>query len=316
MKGRGLFLLLSLCWVLAALWYVAKERAPAVSTADFAPVEPVTLIIAPDLHHLAPELTDQGTCFQRVIRNADGKMTAYSKELLEAFTQQVIREVPDALILPGDLTFNGEALSHQAVAAALRQVEDAGIPVFVLPGNHDLENPMAAEFAGDGYRPAESVTAKQFSEIYGAFGYDEAISRDGGSLSYVAELAPNLRVLLVDANTAEAPGTVTARILAWVEEQLCDAADAGAWVVAVSHQNLLRHNRCFTEGYVLGNSSQLRLLYERYGVICNLGDISIYSTSQKAAVASRKSSPHPWRSAPISTAYSIWRGEQHLMRRG
>lgn len=268
-KTRLFFLAVSLLAVLPAAWHT-QEQPASVSTAAFAPLEETRLVIAADLHYLAPELTDGGPYFQKIIQNADGKMTNYSEELLEAFVWQVIRESPDALILAGDLTFNGEALSHQRLAEKLRRIEEAGIPVLVIPGNHDLENPMAAQFAGDGYRPAEDITAERFSALYRDFGYGEALARDDASLSYAAELAPNLRVLLVDANTAEAPGAVKPQTLAWAEAQLQDAARCGTWVIAVSHQNLLAHNRLLTGGYVLENAGRLLRLYERYPVICNL----------------------------------------------
>ena len=282
MKSRLLFLLCSAAALLIVYGY-SLERDRSVSTADFPELEPVTLDLATDLHVLAPELTDHGAYFQRVVSNADGKMTAYSEELLEAFVHQVIREAPEALILSGDLTFNGEAASHRYLAAALGRIEEAGIPVFVLPGNHDLDNPMAAEFAGEGWRPVESVTAGDFAEIYRDFGYGEALTRDDASLSYAVELAPHLRLLLVDVNAAEVPGTLSAQTLSWVEEQLRDAAEHSAWVVAVSHQNLLAHNRLFTQGFVMGNANQLLGLYQRYPVICNLsGHIHLQHIAERA----------------------------------
>lgn len=129
---------------------------------------------------------------------------------------------------------------------------------------------MAAEFIGEGRRPAKSVTAKEFTEIYRNFGYGEALARDDASLSYVVELAPHLRLLLVDVNTADPPDTVSAQTLSWVEGQLQNAAEHSAWVAAVSHQNLLAHSRLFTEGYVMGNAKRLLELYERYSVACSL----------------------------------------------
>lgn len=282
MKSRLLFLLCSAAALLVVCGYNVGQDRP-VSTADFPELEPIILDLATDLHVLAPELTDHGAYFQQVVANADGKMTAYSEELLEAFVHQVIREAPEALILSGDLTFNGEAASHRHLAAALGRIEEAGIPVFVLPGNHDLDNPMAAEFAGEGWRPVESVTAGEFAEIYRDFGYGEALARDDASLSYAVELAPHLRLLLVDANAAEAPGAVSAETLAWVERQLQDAAEHSTWVVTVSHQNLLAHNRLFTEGYVMRNAAKLLALYERYPVISNLsGHIHLQHTAESA----------------------------------
>ena len=282
-KTRLIFLIVSLFSVLLVVWHTQAQQPTPVSTETFAPLEQTTLFVATDPHYLAPELTDGGSYFQEVIQNADGKMTNYSEELLEAFVWQVIRESPDALILSGDLTFNGEALSHQRLAEKLQQIEAAGIPVLVIPGNHDLENPMAAQFVGNGYRPAASITAAQFSELYRDFGYDEALARDGASLSYVTELASNLWVLMVDANTVDAPGAVTSRTLSWIEEQRQSAAGCGAWVIAVSHQNVLAHSSLLTEGYVLENPNRLLNLYERYPVICNLsGHIHLQHIAESA----------------------------------
>ena len=140
MKSRLLFLLCSAAALLAMYGYSLERDRPG-ATANFPELEPVTLYHATDLHVLAPELTDHGAYFQQVMDSADGKMTAYSEELLEAFVHQVIRETPEALILSGNLTFNGEAASHRHLAAALRRVEEASVRIFVLPGNYDLEIP-------------------------------------------------------------------------------------------------------------------------------------------------------------------------------
>ena len=270
MKERLTFLFLSALILTVTVAFSARQESAVIATEHFEPVDDVSVMVATDLHYLAPELTDHGACFQKVIQNADGKMTEYAEDILEAFIQQTILKAPDALILSGDLTFNGEAVSHQILAEKLQSVKDAGISVLVLPGNHDLDNPMAAQFEGNGFRMTQSVTAEEFEKIYGALSDQDVLERDESSLSYVAELSHNLRVLLVDVNTSEAPGAIKNSTLVWVEEQLQEAADADAWVIAVSHQNLLQHNSLFTEGYRIEDAQQLLALYEKYPVICNI----------------------------------------------
>lgn len=136
-----------------------------------------------------------------MIRNADGKVMDYAEELAEAFTEQMLREKPDALLIAGDLTFNGEADSHRALVQKLQRVADAGIPVFALPSNHDLNNPMAVRYRDDCYERMQSISGEKFAGLYAPFGYDAALSRDDVSLSYAAELVPGLRVLFVDQVT-------------------------------------------------------------------------------------------------------------------
>lgn len=243
-----------------------REQPPLPS--DLA--EPVALAIATDLHYLSPELTDHGPYFQRLIQNGDGKAMDRVEEITDAFVAQVVADRPDALILSGDLTFNGARMSHTALAEKLRQVTDAGVPVFVLPGNHDLENPMAASFQGDGYTLTESIGPQEFENIYRSFGFETALSRDKTSLSYMAEVTPALWLLMLDVNTPDAPGILTESILSWVEEQLREARQLGVRVVAVSHQNLLPHSSLFTAGYIIEGNNRLLELYEGYGVLCNL----------------------------------------------
>lgn len=282
MKQRLAFLGASVL-VMLLVWKGATDLESPQRDIVYEPLEAVELIIATDLHYLAPELTDHGAYFQAVIENADGKAMEYCEEITDAFVEQVIAQAPDGVVLSGDLTFNGARRSHEALAEKLRRIRDAGIPVFVLPGNHDLENPMAASFQGNHYTREESVTAQQFAEIYQAFGYQDALARDASSLSYTVQLTQGLRLLMVDANTAETPGAVTGDTLSWVEEQLTAAQQAGIRVIAVSHQNLLQHNPIFADGYVIDGNGRLLALFEEYGVICQLsGHLHIQHTARSA----------------------------------
>ena len=83
--------------------------------------QPMTLVIATDLHYLAPELHDHGERFQRLIEESDGKLTAESESIVDQFIQEMLMKKPQAVILSGDLTFNGEKLSHQKLAQKLQR---------------------------------------------------------------------------------------------------------------------------------------------------------------------------------------------------
>ena len=242
--------------------------APLAASGEAA--DALTLFVATDLHYLAPELTDHDSFFTQLIERADGKVMAYSEELVEAFVAQVVDRHPDALILSGDLTFAGARASHEALARKLARITAAGIPVFVIPGNHDLNSRSAARFDAEGYALVDGVTATQFREIYRAFGDDGARSRDRASLSYVADLSAQLRLLMVDVNDANPPGDVDARTLAWVQKQLAQAQRDGCRVIAVSHQNLLDHSSLISNGFTMGNASALHALYADAPVLCNL----------------------------------------------
>lgn len=228
------------------------------------------LFTATDLHYIAPTLTDNGAFFTDLIEQGDGKVMAYSDALIEAFVAQVIAAKPDALILSGDLTFNGARESHEALSLRLARVRDAGIPVFVLPGNHDLNSSSAARFEGDGYTRVDGVTAGEFAVLYHAFGFDDALSRDADSLSYVAALSDDLRLLMLDVNTSAAPNAVLKGTLSWARRQLMQAQADGCRVIAVSHQNLIDHSGLLSSGFTIRNADALRRLYAVSPVLCNL----------------------------------------------
>ncbi len=226
------------------------------------------IIVATDLHFIAPELTDGGAYFTRMIENADGKVTAYTAPLTDAFISEVIAQRPECLILCGDLTFNGARLSHVRLAKKLNAVYEAGIPVYVIPGNHDVNSGAAASFSGDGYARVPSVTPEEFARIYEDFGYGSAIARDAQTLSYVAEPIPGVRVVMLDVNSTG--NLVPDETFDWLEKQLQSAKKAGAKVIAVSHQNLYAHSDLLSRGFVIGNAERLQNMYANYGVRVNL----------------------------------------------
>ncbi len=238
----------------------------AVLLAGFAPAERERrLICATDLHYLAPALTDHGPFFTALTEEGDGKLMRYIEELTDAFLDEVREQQPEALILTGDLTFNGALLSHTALAEKLRALEGEGVPVYVLPGNHDLDNPGAAAFSGDGYSLVPSATAEDFRRIYADFGFDEALALDGDSLSYTAQLDDKTRLLMLDFNTVHDPCGVSEKTLRWVEQEFRKAQAEGMRVLAAGHQNLFRQT-VFTASYVIRGAEKLAALLQQYGV--------------------------------------------------
>lgn len=255
------------CTVLVAL-LAGCGQSPALPKERSAD-RPVSLLVATDLHYLSPQLTDDSDLSRRVLTEGDGRTLAYIQEVTEAFAAEVIAAAPDALLLSGDLTFNGAAVSHTDLIETLTPIREAGIPVLVIPGNHDLNNTHAASFTEDSHEPQPSMTAEEFQAAYADFGYAQAISFDELSGSYLYPVRADLWVLMLDTNSG-GYSTVPKETLTWVEEQLQLAEQKGAKVIAVSHQNLLLHNPRFDFGVRIGCAKDLEALYEQYGVLCNL----------------------------------------------
>lgn len=263
----------SLCLLFALLLLV-----PLSSLASDAP----KFFIATDLHYISPGLTDHGAYFTRMIENGDGKMVHYCEEITDAFVQEVIDQHPDCLILSGDLTFNGARKSHEDLAAKLRLIDKSGVPVYVLPGNHDVYRYAAASFSGNSYELVDSVSSEEFAQIYHDLGFDGAVSRNPYSLSYIAEPVFGVWLVMLDVNTQFMPGAVAQNTFAWLEKVLEKAQETGKHTIAVSHQNLYAHSSLLYEGYVIPNASMLESRYEKYGVAVNLsGHLHMQHTVSK-----------------------------------
>ena len=122
---------------------------PACSGCQSAPKDEVlTIVHATDMHFLSPKLTDYSQDFIDFLSRTDGKVTQYSPQICEAFVADMLEMKPDAVILSGDLTLNGAYESHSDLAAVLMPLKEAGIAVFVLPGNHDSDGAAYSFFGG------------------------------------------------------------------------------------------------------------------------------------------------------------------------
>ncbi len=228
------------------------------------------LIIGTDIHYLAPELTDHGESFQYMVEHGDGKVVTYIDEITDAFLEEVIFRHPNALVLSGDLTLNGEKKSHQGLAKKLATVKDAGIPVLVVPGNHDINNHQAAGYEGSGRRPAEFTTPEEFRRIYRDFGYDEALSEDKRSLSYIYELDPKTWFLMLDtcqySQKALVGGSIRSDTYDWIKEWLEKAWNEDIRVIAVAHHNLLDESEIYVDDCTIEHGEQLARILDEWEV--------------------------------------------------
>lgn len=229
--------------------------------------------VVTDLHYLSPKLHDGGKAFSIMQNTAAGKDLVYGKERLEALLFQVKKEKPKLLIVSGDLTFNGEYQSLVETSGYFQQIEKAGTQVLVIPGNHDIASGWAREFREDKQYKTKQILASDFESVMVDFGYADADARDQVSLTYVTKLQSGPWFLMIDSNIysdAEGKGAPTTNgrlkkeTLAFIEEQLQDAQEEGAFVVPVMHHNVLEQHPMSTRGFTLDNASDLRHLYSKY----------------------------------------------------
>lgn len=245
-----------------------EEEQTTDSSTDAEWIE--NIMLATDIHYFSDSLTDGGPRFQEMVEYGDGKIVTYIDQITDAFLDEVVKQHPDALVLSGDLTLNGEKASHKDLAEKLHLVENHGIPVLVIPGNHDINNHQAARYKGEERLPAEYTTPAEFRQIYRAFGYDEAASEDPNSLSYLYELDENTWLLMIDScqysPVNKVGGAISEATYEWVEQQLEAAWDAGVEIIPVAHHNLLDESEIYVDECTIEHSEQFIDLLETWDV--------------------------------------------------
>lgn len=206
-----------------------------------------TIIVASDLHYLSTSLFDDGEAFTSLVEHADGKYMPYIEEIVEAFTEEVIAYKPDYLLLLGDLTFNGEELSHQDLSAKLNTIEQAGVNVIVIPGNHDMENPYARRYEGEEVSFTGSISQQQYEQMYEDYGRDLALYKDTSSASFVVKVDENTWLIMLDVNACKTQNTIETDTLIWLEDVLEEGKKHGV-VSYQPHIRIFCSILCFRKG--------------------------------------------------------------------
>ena len=231
------------------------------------------VMVVTDTHYLAPELYQDSELFLMALKRGDGKITQCSEELMAALLAETKALQPDALIVTGDLTLSGEKASHEKLAKWFAAIEETGVPLWVIPGNHDINSENAHIYYKYSWDSAETVTPEEFTEIYRDFMLP-AEGKENANLSYHVQISDELWAVLPDVSyykpTAQVFGLFTADHRAWMEDVLMKARGAGAEAVTFTHQNLLAHTKFLQEVYQMFGHEAMEALAREYGVRLNL----------------------------------------------
>lgn len=233
--------------------------------------EPLNIWLATDIHYLSPSLTDYGTVFQEVALASGNKLIEHSGELLDSFLDKAKAGGADIVVLTGDLTFDGEMQSLLDIVEKVRASWDNGLPVLMLPGNHDIGTGRASDyFDSTGSNPVAAISQKEFEEICSVFGRDQAVTKDPNSFSFVYPLSDTVWLMLLDANTDIAHnGRFVHRTFGWMQTAFDLAREQGAQVLCFSHQNLLPINVMSYNSFCVDNWPELLNLLEDNGIRYN-----------------------------------------------
>lgn len=212
---------------------------------------PCKIIVASDIHLMDHSLViEEGPAFKRVV-DADRKLLIESEAILDRFIEEIKVINPELLLITGDLTKDGELLNHNILADKLLELRKLGIKSYVIPGNHDINNPQSRCYKGSEHRPVETVSPEQFRELYELNGYGgEELIELGPDLCYVVEPIEGLRIIGIDScfyddnfedNYPYTGGRINERRLVWIEEVAKQSREEGKQILAMMHHSLLEH---------------------------------------------------------------------------
>lgn len=209
----------------------------------------VDFAVISDCHYFKASLGTEGKAFEEYI-HSDRKLVAESQAINEAAIELLKKEPVEFVIVCGDLTKDGEKENHLEFAKLMRILEIYAKKVYVIPGNHDINNPHAMRFEGDQKIPVETVSPDEFVEIYKEFGYDEALYRDPNSLSYIVEPKPGVWLFALDDNkydnnftlgAPETSGRYKKETMEWIMKHLKIAKEKNKLVLGMQHHGLVEH---------------------------------------------------------------------------
>jgi len=256
-KKRVIFIAIAFLCAIAAIavtFSCAKEKI--VINYDYntntaaPPVYPdVSFSVISDTHLYEASLGSEGAAFENAM-NSDRKLLLDSQDLLDYAINEIIESKVKFVLVCGDLTKDGELINHNAFAASLKKLNTADIAVYVVPGNHDINNFGAVRYKGDVTETVASITANDFARIYRDYGFNAAITRDDDSLSYVAEPVEGLWLLALDTcryrenlygKHGIVSGKISQRTADWIASVLREAANNKKAVMAMMHHGAVEH---------------------------------------------------------------------------
>ena len=255
---------------IAALLFALVFLFSAVPTSVLAALKtvqkaPLQIALISDPHHYPQILMgSKGEAWEKYC-NDKSSQYPQSSALIDAALDAIALHAEENgckyLLLPGDLTKDGEYEGHKELATRLELFEaQTGIQVVVTNGNHDINNSNASTFENDKSEPARKTSPDEFRSIYSNLGFDLAHStytppagKKAGMLSYSVKLDGGYRLLVLDGSKYSADstskgidenetgGNYPPELMAWAKAEMADAASRGETVIGMTHHSIVPH---------------------------------------------------------------------------
>lgn len=202
-------------------------------------MKPVNFYLVTDTHYFENELGAEGKAFDEKMVTEQYFVRESSAIVKATFARISEDKETDIVIIPGDLTKNGEIESHKSFIKELYKLKESGKRIFVITAGHDYGE-FSYAYKNDERIEVEGTDFHALCDMYRDFGYGEALSIDEPTHSYVAEITDGVRMLAICCDSYNQPkGAMDERHMAWAKEQIDKAKADSCSVFAICHYPII-----------------------------------------------------------------------------
>lgn len=201
--------------------------------------KPFSFYLVTDTHLFDKSYGRCGEAYEKRSQT-DQKCVAETPAIIDAGFEQLAKDKDtNVILIPGDLVYRGEYQSHITFRQKLYDLQNKGKKIYLITARHDYEG-ESAEFIGNKVVPVKGMPRDELREFYKDFGFEAAISEHKKTMSYVAQLDDEIRLLALncDGDCRDFKG-IWADQMTWALEQIKDAHESGNYIFAMTHYPLL-----------------------------------------------------------------------------
>ena len=237
-------ILLFVVFMMLSTRHVSDENS--IEKSEWVPFQKTyTLLVSTDFH-CQRNITDVQALVMQQMR--------YNHEIVDAFFSEVKERAPDALLLCGDNTHAGNEQDHADLIETLFALKEQGTDVIMAFGSHDLMNSSRNEIKGQ----------------YAGLIFDDAISIDRTTLSYIYPISPELWILVLDPYIEIDHLHLSDETIEWLTSYLDLARENHTEILAMSHYGVTPSKETKEQYAVIKNNHRLLNLFEKYEISLHL----------------------------------------------
>ena len=202
-------------------------------------MNPIKFYLLTDTHYFEKSLGAEGKAFENYMSREQYFMKESGTIVESVFNKIADDKDTDIVIIPGDLTKNGEKESHKSFIKQLYKLKESGKKIYVITAGHDY-NEHSFAFKNDKRIEVEGTDFADLYDMYYDFGYSEALAFDKRTHSYIAQIADGVRMLAINCDSYQNPkGTMDDELISWAKIQLDKAKEDGCSVFSICHYPII-----------------------------------------------------------------------------